>query len=67
MEGTLSLNILLHLLFYKYCVEKFQVQVSDLEYFFFESWRFEKHIAFSEKKLPLITSILVAESLILHA
>ena len=53
VEGTLSLNILLHLLFYKYCVEKFQVQDSDLEYFVSEIWRFEKHIAFSETKPPL--------------
>ena len=29
---------------------KFQVQDSDLEYLF---WRFDKHIALSEKKLPL--------------
>ena len=29
---------------------KFQVQDSDLEYL---SWRFDKHIALSEKKLPL--------------
>jgi hypothetical protein len=32
---------------------KFQVQDSFLEYFFFEIWRFEKHIALSEKKPPL--------------
>ena len=32
---------------------KFQVQDSDLEYFFFEIWRFEKRIALSEKKPPL--------------
>ena len=30
---------------------KFQVQDSDLEYLF---WRFDKHIALSEKKLPLV-------------
>ena len=29
---------------------KFQIQDSDLEYLF---WRFDKHIALSEKKLPL--------------
>ena len=29
---------------------KFQVQDSDMEYIF---WRFDKHVAFSEKKLPL--------------
>ena len=29
---------------------KFQVQDSDLEYLF---WRFDKHVALSEKKLPL--------------
>ena len=29
---------------------KFQAQDSDLEYLF---WRFEKHIALSEKKPPL--------------
>ena len=29
---------------------KFQVQDSDLEYLF---WRFDKHIALSENKLPL--------------
>ena len=29
---------------------KFQVQDSDLEYFF---WQYEKHIALSEKKQPL--------------
>ena len=32
---------------------KFQIQDRDLEYLF---WRFDKHIAFSEKKLPLIIS-----------
>ena len=32
---------------------KFQVQDRDLEYLFLEIWRFEKHIAFSEKKPPL--------------
>ena len=32
---------------------KFQVQDGNLEYLF---WRFDKHIAFSEKKLPLIIS-----------
>ena len=30
---------------------EFQVQDNDLEYLF---WRFEKQIALSEKKLPLI-------------
>ena len=30
---------------------KFQAQDSDLEYLF---WRFDKHIALSEKELPLI-------------
>ena len=30
---------------------KFQVQDSDLEHLF---WRFDTHIALSEKKLPLI-------------
>ena len=30
---------------------KFQVQDSDLEYLF---WRFDRHIALSEKKLPLV-------------
>ena len=29
---------------------KFQVQDSDLEWFFLEIWRFEKNIALSEKK-----------------
>ena len=33
---------------------KFQVQDSFLEYIFSEIWRFEKHIALSEKKAPLI-------------
>jgi hypothetical protein len=33
---------------------KFQVQDSDLEYFFLEIWRFEKHISLSEKKPPLV-------------
>ena len=32
---------------------KFQVQDSFLEYIFLEIWRFEKHIALSEKKPPL--------------
>ena len=36
---------------------KFQVQDSDLEYFFLEIWRFEKHIAFSEKKKHLYLSL----------
>ena len=31
---------------------KYQVQDSDLEYL---SWRFDKHITLSEKKLPLDT------------
>ena len=31
-------------------LNKFQTQDSDLEYLF---WRFDKHIALSEKKLPL--------------
>ena len=31
---------------------KFQVQDSDLEYFFLEIWRFEKRIALSEKNPP---------------
>ena len=35
---------------------KFQVQDSDLEYLF---WRFDKHIALSEKKLPLVTKSVV--------
>jgi hypothetical protein len=35
---------------------KFQVQDSDLEYLFWEVWRFEKHIALSEKKQPLYIS-----------
>ena len=30
---------------------KFPVQDSDLEYLF---WRFDRHIALSEKKLPLV-------------
>ena len=34
---------------------KFQAEDSFLEYFF---WRFEKHISLSEKKPPLVTSIL---------
>ena len=34
---------------------KFKVQDSDLEYFILEIWRFEKHIALSEKKSPLET------------
>ena len=33
---------------------KFQVQDSDLEYLF---WRFDKHIALSEKKLPLAATM----------
>ena len=33
---------------------KIQVQDSDLEYFFFEIWRFEKHITLSEKNPPLV-------------
>ena len=32
---------------------KFQVQDSDMEYFFLLIWRFEKYIALSEKKKPL--------------
>ena len=32
---------------------KFQVQDSFLKYIFLEIWRFEKHIALSEKKPPL--------------
>ena len=32
---------------------KFQVQGSDLKYFFLEMWRFEKQIALFEKELPL--------------
>ena len=32
---------------------EFQVQDSFLEYIFLEIWRFEKHIALSEKKTPL--------------
>ena len=34
---------------------EFQVQDSDLEYLF---WRFDKHIALSEKKLPLAVQLL---------
>ena len=37
---------------------KFQVQDSFLEYIFLEIWRFEKHIALSEKKPPLKCSVL---------
>jgi hypothetical protein len=36
---------------------KFQVQDSFWEYFF---WRFEKHIALSEKKPPLVLTYLLA-------
>ena len=32
---------------------KFQVQDSDLEYFYLEIWRFEKQITLSEIKKPL--------------
>ena len=35
---------------------KFQVQDSDLEYLFLEILIFEKRIAFSDKKPPLITT-----------
>ena len=35
---------------------KFQVQDSFFVYVFFEIWRFEKHIALSEKKPPLVQS-----------
>ena len=34
---------------------KFQVLDSDLEYIILEIWRFEKHIALSEKKPPLLS------------
>ena len=40
---------------------KFQVQDSFLEYFFLEIWRFEKHIALSEKKPPLTIVELLKE------
>ena len=33
---------------------KFKFRVVFLEYFFFEIWRFEKRIALSEKKPPLV-------------
>ena len=33
---------------------KFQGQDSDLDYFFFEVWRFDKPIALLEKKTPLV-------------
>ena len=36
-------------------VFKFQAQDSFLEYFSLEIWRFEKHIALSEKEPPLST------------
>ena len=39
---------------------KFKVQGSDLEYFF---WRFEKHIALSEKKSPLVNILGIHEEL----
>ena len=38
---------------------KFQVKNSDLEYIFLEIWRFEKHIATSEKKTRLVWGRLV--------
>ena len=38
---------------------KFQVQDSFLEYFFLEIWRFEKRIALSEKKPPLLIDVLL--------
>ena len=38
---------------------KLQVQDSDLEYL---SWRFDKHIALPEKKIPLIVLELVVGS-----
>ena len=37
----------------------FQVQDSVLEYIFLEIWRFEKHIALSEKKPPLANVLFV--------
>ena len=40
---------------------KFQVQDSDLEFIFFEIWRFKKRITLSEKKPPLAMLILFRE------
>ena len=37
---------------------KYQVQDSFLEYFFLEIWRFEKHIALSEKKSHLYIGLI---------
>ena len=41
---------------------KFQVQDSDLEYIFLEIWRFEKHIAFSEKDTFTFNAVVVVTS-----
>jgi len=43
------LSLKFELVVYCYWQVKFQVQESDLEYFLWEIWRFEKHITLSEK------------------
>ena len=40
----------------KFPAKKTQVQESFFGMFFFENWRFEKHITLSEKKPPLVMS-----------
>ena len=47
-----NLNFLFTVIGWKF---KFQVQNRDLEYFFFEIWRFEKHIKLYEKNPPLVS------------